>query len=92
MPKPESVKLRPRSEMKHVFRDLPLVDARAIVAGKAHFGADVRLEGMLIAVIARPPVVGGKVAKLDDTKALAVPGVKRIVRMPDPKPPYKFQQ
>src|SRR5438445_1691069 len=91
VPKPESVKLRPRSEMKHVFRDLPLVDARAIATGAAKFGADVPLEGMLIAVIARPPVVGGKVVRLDDSKALAVPGVKQVIRMPEPKPPYKFQ-
>jgi len=91
VPKAESVKLRPRSEMKHVFRDLPLVDGRAIATGTAKFGADVRLDGMLIAVIARPPVVGGKLARLDDSKALAVPGVKRVVRMPEPKPPYKFQ-
>ena len=91
VPKPEEIKLRPRSEMKHVFRDLPLVDARAIATGAAKFGADVPLEGMLIAVIARPPVVGGKVVRLDDSKALAVPGVKQVIRMPEPKPPYKFQ-
>jgi isoquinoline 1-oxidoreductase beta subunit len=91
VPKPESVKLRPRSEMKHVFRDLPLVDARAIATGAAKFGADVPLDGMLIAVIARPPVVGGKVVHFDDSKALAVPGVKQVIRMPEPKPPYKFQ-
>ena len=92
VPEPGSVKLRPRSEMKHVFRDLPLVDARAIATGTAKFGADVRLDGMLIAVIARPPVVGGKVIRFDDSKALAVPGVKKVLRMPEPTPPYKFQQ
>ena len=92
VPEPGSVKLRPRSEMKHVFRDLPLVDARAIATGTAKFGADVRLDGMLIAVIARPPVVGGKVIRLDDSKALTVPGVKKVLRMPEPTPPYKFQQ
>ncbi|HZX95876.1 MAG TPA: molybdopterin cofactor-binding domain-containing protein [Myxococcales bacterium] len=91
VPKPGSVKLRPRAEMKHVFRDLPLVDARPIATGAAQFGADVRLDGMLIAVIARPPVVGGKVVRVDDGKALAVPGVKQVIRMPEPKPPWKFQ-
>ena len=63
VPKPDEVKVRPRSELRHVFRDLPLVDGPAIVAGKAQFGADVRLPGMLVAVIARPPVVGGRVAR-----------------------------
>ena len=63
VPGPEDVKFRPRSEMRHVFKDLPLIDGPAIVAGKAVFGADVRLPGMLVAVIARPPVVGGRVAR-----------------------------
>ena len=91
VPAPEKVALRPRGEMKHVFRDLPLVDARAIATGTAKFGADVALDGMLIAVIARPPVVGGKVVRVDDTRARAVPGVKQVIRMPEPAAPYKFQ-
>lgn len=91
VPAPESVKLRPRSEMKHVYRDLPLVDGKDIVTGKARFGADVRMDGMLVAVIARPPVVGGKVRSVDDKAALAVPGVKKVVRMPEPSKPYRFQ-
>jgi isoquinoline 1-oxidoreductase beta subunit len=91
VPPPEEVKLRPRSEMRHVFKDLPLIDGPAMVTGKALFGADVRLPGMLVAVIARPPVVGGRVARYDAKRALAIPGVKRIVEIPTPKPPYAFQ-
>ena len=91
VPPPEEVKLRPRSEMHHVFKDLPLIDGPAIVAGRAAFGADVRLPGMLVAVIARPPVVGGRVARYDARRALAIPGVKRVVEIPTPKPPYAFQ-
>jgi isoquinoline 1-oxidoreductase beta subunit len=91
VPKPDDVKVRPRSEMRHVFKDLPLVDAPAIVAGKAQFGADVRLPGMLVAVIARPPVVGGRVARYDAKRALAIPGVTRIVEIPTPEPPYGYK-
>lgn len=91
VPKPADVKLRPRSELRHVGQPLPLLDGPAYVTGKANFGADVRLPGMLIAVIARPPVVGGRVTKLDASKALAIPGVKRVLEIPAPKPPYKFQ-
>jgi isoquinoline 1-oxidoreductase beta subunit len=46
---------------------------------------------MLIAVIARPPVVGGKLVRHDASRALKVPGVKRVVLMPEPTPPYMFQ-
>jgi isoquinoline 1-oxidoreductase beta subunit len=91
VPKAEDVKFRSRKEMAHVYRPLPLVDGPAIVTGAALFGADVRLEGMLIAVVARPPVVGGKVVSFDARRALAVPGVKRVIAMPEPKAPYAFQ-
>lgn len=90
IPKPETVVLRPRSELR-LFAELPLLDGPDIVTGKAIFGADVRLPGMLTAVIARPPVVGGKVAKLDATKALAVPGVRKVIELPVPKAPFAFQ-
>lgn len=92
VPAPESVKVRPESELVHVNSPfLPLVDGEAIVTGRAVFGADVKVPGALVAVIARPPVVGGKVAKLDAARALAIPGVRKVVRMPEPAPPWKFQ-
>ncbi len=92
LPKPSEVTLRPKSELRHVADpSLPLVDAPAYVTGKAVYGADVHVPGMLIAVIARPPVVGGQVARVDSKRALAVPGVKRVIAMPQPKRPWRFQ-
>jgi isoquinoline 1-oxidoreductase beta subunit len=91
VPKPDAVKLRPESELVHCFQDLPNIDARSIATGTAQFGADIRLPGMLIAVIERPPVVGGKVRGYDDKAALAIRGVKKVVRMPEPVAPWKFQ-
>ena len=49
--------------------------------GSAKFGIDVRLPGMLYAVVARCPVFGGKVASFDAAKAKAVPGVKNVVQI-----------
>ena len=91
VPAAKDVILRPRQELKHVGTDLPLLDGPAYVTGAAVFGADVKLPGMLTVVIARPPVVGGKVARFDPARALAVPGVRRVIEMPHPKPPYQFQ-
>ncbi|HEU4405365.1 MAG TPA: molybdopterin cofactor-binding domain-containing protein [Polyangiaceae bacterium] len=91
VPDEKSVVLRPRGELAHVGKPLPLLDAPAYVTGRAVFGADVKLPGMLTAVIARPPVVGGKVARFDAARALAVPGVRRVIEMPTPAPPYRFQ-
>ena len=53
---------------------LPLLDGPAYVTGSALFGADVRLPGMLTAVIARPPVVGGTVAKVRRRRGAGDPG------------------
>ena len=91
LPKPESITLRPRAELPHLGKELPLRDGPDIVTGKARFGADFTLPGMLTAVIARPPVLGGRVKSHDPAKALAVPGVRRIVELPVPTPPYAFQ-
>jgi isoquinoline 1-oxidoreductase beta subunit len=91
VPEASQVALRPREELTHVGTALPLLDGQAYVTGQAAFGADVRVPGMLIAVIARPPVVGGRVAGFDPRRALAVPGVRKVLEMPAPEKPYKFQ-
>ncbi|HWO08767.1 MAG TPA: molybdopterin cofactor-binding domain-containing protein, partial [Polyangiaceae bacterium] len=92
IPKPETVQLRPEQELAHVGKDaLPHLDAPAFVTGTAQFGADVRVPGMLIAVIERPPVVGGRVLGFDRDAALTVPGVKYVIQMPEPHKPYVFQ-
>jgi isoquinoline 1-oxidoreductase subunit beta len=51
------------------------------VNGKAEFGIDVRIPGMKIATVAACPVIGGKLARLDDLKAKSVKGVRQIVRL-----------
>jgi len=81
-PVPKTVELRRWADLRRIGGDLPHVDAPDIVAGRAAYGADVRLPDMLIAVVARPPALGGKVARHDDSRALAVPGVKRIIELP----------
>ncbi len=55
------------------------VDNPDIVTGKAVYGLDVRLPGMLFATVARCPVFGGKLVNFDDAKAKAVPGVRAVV-------------
>ena len=91
VPAAKDVALRPVSELTHLGKPLPLLDGPAYVTGQAIYGADVKIPGMLTAVIARPPVVGGKVARFDATRALAVPGVRKVIEIPPPKPPYAFQ-
>ncbi len=71
-------------------RMAPSVDLVAMTTGTAVYGADVRLPGMKVAVVARPPVWGGRVASVDASEALKVPGVEKVVRIPEPPIPGGF--
>ncbi len=64
-----------------------IVDLFDITTGRAGYGADHRLPGQKYAVIARPPVVGGKLVSFDATAALAVPGVERVLPVQGWQPP-----
>jgi len=67
------------------------VDGPAIVTGKAVYGADLQLPGLVHAVIARPPVLGGKLRSVDSSAALKVPGVLKVFELPGTPPPSEFQ-
>ena len=67
-----------------------MYDLRDITVGKATYGADVRLPGMKYVVIARPPVVGGKLVSFDGAEALAVPGVEKVLKVRGWEWPAKF--
>ncbi|EPR39848.1 aldehyde oxidase and xanthine dehydrogenase molybdopterin binding protein [Desulfovibrio sp. X2] len=58
------------------------LDIPAKVAGRARFAMDVRLPGMLTAVVARPPRFGGRVKSFDPAEALDTPGVREVVEIP----------
>ena len=68
-----------------------IVDLRDITTGKAAYGADSRLPGMKYAVIARPPVVGGKLVSFDATEAMKVSGVEKVMEVQGWPWPSKFQ-
>jgi isoquinoline 1-oxidoreductase beta subunit len=80
-PDPETVGLKDPSEFRIIGQPLKGVEAKALVTGEASFGLDQRLPGMLFAAIERSPVVGGKLAGSDGSRALAVTGVHSLVEM-----------
>ena len=84
-PDEKSLILKDPRTFRLLGRDTPRLDTPAKVTGKATFGIDVTLPGMLVAVVARCPTFAGKVASVDDRKALAVPGVRRVIQL-DPVP------
>lgn len=82
-PDPETVGLKEPDEFRIIGRPLPGVEARSLVTGETLFGLDQRLPGMLFAAIARAPVVGGRLARVEESRARAVPGVHSLVKMDD---------
>jgi isoquinoline 1-oxidoreductase beta subunit len=89
VPARETLRLKDPSRFRYIGKgQLKLVDGRDIVTGKAQYGIDTRMDVMLYAVVARPPVYGGKVASFDGADALKVPGVVRVVTIEgSPAPP-----
>jgi isoquinoline 1-oxidoreductase beta subunit len=91
VPARDTVRLKDPSKFRYIGKgQLKLVDGRDIATGKAQYGIDTRLDGMLYAVVARPPVYGGKVASFDPAETLKVPGVVRVVQIEDSPPPAHF--
>lgn len=74
-------KLKDPKQFKVIGQPLTGVDVRAIVRGQAEFGIDARPAGALVACIERCPVFGGAIRSVDDSAALKVPGVVRVMRL-----------
>jgi isoquinoline 1-oxidoreductase beta subunit len=81
LPLPKDVPLKDPKDWKIIGTPVKRLDTPAKVDGSAGFGIDVRLPGMLVAVVARPPVFGGTVKSFDAAKAKAVPGVRDVVQI-----------
>ena len=91
VPAKESVTLKSRSEWRYIGKDSRLYDLPDIVTGKAQFGMDAKLPGMVYASVEHPPVLGQKVNSYDDSAALKVKGVKQTVAIESFTPPHAFQ-
>ncbi|AOY97677.1 acylaldehyde oxidase (plasmid) [Cupriavidus sp. USMAA2-4] len=82
LPQHSQLRLKQSDTFRYIGKGKILpTDSRDIAQGKATYGIDVRLPGMVYAVMARPPVYGGKLRKVDSTDAMKVPGVLRVVEL-----------
>ena len=83
LPAPEQLKLKDPAQFRYIGQGkVRAVDSEAIARGQAQYGMDMRLPGMVYAVVARPPVLGGKLRSVDSAEALKVPGVLRVIELP----------
>ncbi|PYP24580.1 MAG: twin-arginine translocation pathway signal protein [Gemmatimonadetes bacterium] len=78
---PPDVPLKDPKDWKILGTRVRRLDTPPKVDGSAQFGIDVKVPGMLVAVVARSPVFGGKVTSFDAAKAKAVPGVRQVVQI-----------
>jgi len=79
LPVPAEPKLKDPSTWKLIGKDFTRKDTPAKVDGSANFGADVALEGLLVATLTTSPVFGGQVKSYDRAAAMAVKGVVALV-------------
>ena len=80
---PENVPLKDPKNFKLIGTPAKRLDTPSKVNGTAQFGIDVRLPGMKIATVAASPVQGGKVAALEEAKAMAIKGVRQVINLGD---------
>ena len=81
-PVPDAVTLKDPSRFIYIGKAFPRLDAESKIRGKTVYTQDLKLPGMLTAVIARPTRAGATVSSFDATKALSFPGVRHVVQVP----------
>jgi isoquinoline 1-oxidoreductase beta subunit len=79
---PEKPQLKAKSAYQLIGVPKKRIDGSEIVTGRAKYGLDVRVPGMLYAVVARPPKLGGSVKSYDTAEAIKISGVRQIVQIP----------
>ncbi len=91
VPKKDQLQMKNPSDWRYIGKGTTSVDLEKLCTGKATFGMDARIDGMVYASIEHPPVFGGRVKNVDDQEALKVAGVHQTVSIDPFKPPAAFQ-
>ena len=83
IPDLKSVPLKNPADFAYIGKPLPRLEIPSKCDGSAQFGLDVRVPGMVRAVIARCPYYGGRLKSFDASKAKAIPGVIAVIEVPE---------
>ncbi|HKU77418.1 MAG TPA: xanthine dehydrogenase family protein molybdopterin-binding subunit, partial [Pyrinomonadaceae bacterium] len=81
-PVPATVRLKNPSEFRLVGKKVKRLDSRPKCDGSLKFGLDLDLPGMKVAVVAHPPVFGGRVKRISDAEARRIEGVRDVFEIP----------
>lgn len=91
VPAEDQITLKAREDWRYIGKEISSLTVEQIVRGEGTFGIDVKVPGMVYAVVARPPHIFGKTGAVNDAAALAVPGVLQTVKLPDAAAPAMFK-
>ena len=83
LPAPQNPTLKADKDFKLIGKSVKRFDTPDKVNGKAQYGIDVRMRGLKVATLMASPVVGGKLAGVDQAAAMKVPGVRQVVVLDD---------
>jgi isoquinoline 1-oxidoreductase subunit beta len=82
LPVPQDPRLKTKDQFRYIGKDVARLDLPSKTDGKAIYGYDVKVPGMLYASVERPPVVAGaKVKSFDATDAKRIKGVRDVVQV-----------
>jgi isoquinoline 1-oxidoreductase beta subunit len=82
LPVPQNVALKPRTEFKRIGTSTRRLDSAEKASGKAAFGMDMQRKGVHTALLARPPLFGGRVKSINADAVTKVPGVTHVLVTP----------
>lgn len=91
VPKKEDVHLKPKTAWRYIGKGMDSYDLPDICTGRAVYGMDAHVEGMVFASIEHPPVFGGKVKSYDAKAPFQVGGVHQVIPIDPFRPPCGFQ-
>ncbi len=91
VPKREDLQYKPKEAWRYIGKGMASYDLVDICSGKARYGMDASMPGMVYASVEHPPVLGGKVKSYDEKAPLTVRGVRQTLTIEPFAPPHKFQ-
>ena len=91
VPKKEDLKLKSPADFRYIGKSMPITDLDDMMVGRAGYGIDAKMPGMVYASVERSPVLGGTLKSCDESEAKKVAGVSQTVTIPPFKGTYAFQ-
>ena len=82
LPVPQNVALKGAADFRIIGTPRSQIQARAKASGTVKYTLDLKVENMLVGVVARPPAIGGTVVSYDDVVTRMMPGVVDVVQIP----------